>query len=547
MDAEALPKSSPSLCFGRFELDLQRGTLKADGRVITLRPKTFALLAHFAKHPGRLIAKTELMEAVWPNVVVTDDSLTQLIGELRAVLDTPGVIQTVARRGYRMEPPEQPAKPSSSTRHRRAVIVGFATLASGASLSLWWVREAARPLRSLDSAIAAQRMVAVLPFTEVSGVPSKLPADTITEDVSMAIARIPDVLVFANSSTAGFVDPINAARVLKATHVLSGSIERSDGSALIRARLLDARRGAMLWSERFEGDGNSTAAWQRDIAQRIAQSIDVQMRDPLRDDQLDMPPPVAEIRKGVFLAIHAGTREELLRARALLESALAADPESVVALTFWAFTNTQEVMRHWSTDREKQIEKAAAALDRAMALRRDYWPVYFHRSFVLYLQGHIDEAAKACEAVLTLWPNEPHALQRLGFYRLQQGRASEVASAVQLAMRLNPLESTQTASGHFYIGMALFHQRLDDESYAQMQAANAADSRFSFSRAWMASIDALRGRDDDALVNLTEFERLLPNQTVAALRDAETSKNTSYWAERQRFYSGLKKAGLAAG
>ena len=545
MDAEALPKSSSPLCFGRFELDLQRGTLKADGSEIALRPKTFALLAHLAKNPDRLIPKAELMEAVWPKVVVTDDSLTQLIGELRTVLGTPGIIQTVARRGYRLDMPKRSENPPLTGR-RLAVVGGVATLVSGALLAWWWGHGAARPLR-LDSAIAAQRMVAVLPFTDLGLAPSRLFADTVTEDVSMAVARIPDVMVFANASTAGFVDPVSAARSLGATHVLSGSIERGDHSALIRARLFDARTGTMLWSERFDGDGQSTAAWQRDIAQRIAQSLDVQMRDPLHDDRLDMPAPVAETRQGIHLAIHAGTRDDLLRARALLESALAADPDSVVALTFWAFTHTQEVMRHWSTDSDRQVAKAAVALDRAMALRHDYWPVYFHRSFVLFLQGHIDEAAQACEAVLALWPNEPHALQRLGFYRLQQGRASEVAAPVQLAMRLNPLESTQAASGHFYLGMALFHQHHDEEAYAEMQAANTADPRFPFGRAWMASIDALRGRNDDARFNLAAFEKLVPRQTVASLRAAETSKNANFWTERERFYSGLREAGLATG
>jgi hypothetical protein len=63
----------------------------------------------------------------------------------------------------------------------------------------------------------------------------------------------------------------------------------------------------------------------------------------------------------------------------------------------------------------------------------------------------------------------------------------------------------------------------------------------------MASIDALHGRQDDARAHLAAFERLLPQETVAAMRAAESSKNAIYWSERDRFYSGLRKAGLAAG
>jgi Transcriptional regulatory protein, C terminal len=55
-------------------------------------------------HPGRLVSKDELMTAVWPNVVVTDDSLVQAVGDIRRALG-PGAaqaIRTVPRRGYRL-------------------------------------------------------------------------------------------------------------------------------------------------------------------------------------------------------------------------------------------------------------------------------------------------------------------------------------------------------------------------------------------------------------------------------------------------------------
>ena len=101
-----------SLTFGRFVLDLKRGCLLLDGREITLRPKTFAVLQYLATHPGRLIGKEELLEAVWPNLVVTDDTLVQSIGELRRALGDLGarLITTVPRRGYRFESQDAPAE-----------------------------------------------------------------------------------------------------------------------------------------------------------------------------------------------------------------------------------------------------------------------------------------------------------------------------------------------------------------------------------------------------------------------------------------------------
>ena len=99
-----------SLTFGRFVLDLHRGLLLLDGREVALRPKTFAVLQYLVTHPGRLIGKEELLEAVWPNLVIREDSHEQSIEELRSALGDSGarLIFTEPRGGYRFEAAEAP-------------------------------------------------------------------------------------------------------------------------------------------------------------------------------------------------------------------------------------------------------------------------------------------------------------------------------------------------------------------------------------------------------------------------------------------------------
>ena len=65
--------SEQKLTFGRFVLDLNRGCLLADGREITLRPKTFAVLHYLVAHPGRLISKEELLEHFEHELVRADE------------------------------------------------------------------------------------------------------------------------------------------------------------------------------------------------------------------------------------------------------------------------------------------------------------------------------------------------------------------------------------------------------------------------------------------------------------------------------------------
>ena len=88
--------------FGEFTLDVAQGRVLKAGEEIKLRPKVFETLKYLVEHAGRLIGKQELMQAVWPDAFVTDDSLVQCTLELRRALDdrTQQLLKTVPRRGY---------------------------------------------------------------------------------------------------------------------------------------------------------------------------------------------------------------------------------------------------------------------------------------------------------------------------------------------------------------------------------------------------------------------------------------------------------------
>ena len=93
---------TPNYRFGEFLLDVGRGCVLRGGTEIKLRPKVYEALKYLVEHPGRLIEKQELIQAVWPDAFVTDDSLVQCTVELRRALDDHGqkLLKTVPRRGY---------------------------------------------------------------------------------------------------------------------------------------------------------------------------------------------------------------------------------------------------------------------------------------------------------------------------------------------------------------------------------------------------------------------------------------------------------------
>jgi len=88
--------------FAGLALDLVRGCVRREDREIELRPKCYALLRYLVENAGRLVSKDELMQAVWPNVLVTDESLTRCVCDLRLALHdrAQDIIKTVRGRGF---------------------------------------------------------------------------------------------------------------------------------------------------------------------------------------------------------------------------------------------------------------------------------------------------------------------------------------------------------------------------------------------------------------------------------------------------------------
>src|SRR5439155_27068826 len=88
--------------FAGHTLDVARSSLRAADREIVLRPKSLEVLLYLVENAGRLITKDELLSAIWPNVIVTEDSLTHCVSEIRDALgdEQRRVVKTVSRRGY---------------------------------------------------------------------------------------------------------------------------------------------------------------------------------------------------------------------------------------------------------------------------------------------------------------------------------------------------------------------------------------------------------------------------------------------------------------
>ena len=136
-----------TILFPPFCLDLRAGRLLRGSQPVRLRPKTFAVLRYLVQRAGALVTKDELLDAVWADTAVTENTLTQSIGELRRALKDdstpPRFIETVHHRGFRFI-----ALTSGDSR-----VAGGASAASPSADNLLAVGRSAE-LRRLDEALS---------------------------------------------------------------------------------------------------------------------------------------------------------------------------------------------------------------------------------------------------------------------------------------------------------------------------------------------------------------------------------------------------------
>src|SRR5437660_1574288 len=213
--------------FEGYTLDLTRGCLRAGEDEIKVRPKCFELLRYLVENPGRVLLKDEFAEAVWPKVIVTDDSLTQCISDLRNALNDVErrIIKTVRGQGYLFAAP----------------------------ISILAIEDTKH-----SPVFAPPRLsIVVLPFANLSGDPDQeYFADAVTDDLTTDLSRISGSFVIARSTAFTFkgkpADAKQIGRELGVRYVLEGSVQRAGDQVRMNVQLIDAEGGAHVWADRFE-------------------------------------------------------------------------------------------------------------------------------------------------------------------------------------------------------------------------------------------------------------------------------------------------------
>ena len=564
--------------FDGFTLDVMRRAVRRGERDIELRPKSFDVLCCLVERAGQPVAKEEIIEAVWPNVVVGDESLARCVSDVRRALgDTDQrIIKTLPRRGYLFAAPvtkaitdaavsssgapEQsgPSGPKSTLSHSARALpkkwlawggLSAATLLLVIGTGVWfWPRPS-------SVVFPGQPSIAVLAFANMSGDPREdYLSDGISEDVTTSLSKFTELLVIANESAFRFKErPPDVKRIgreLGVRYLVLGSTRRDTERIRVTAQLIEAASGARLWAEQYDIDRSGLFSVQDEIVQKIVATLVSRISKSELDRALRKPPQDLTAHdyylrgNALMRDIPPGKNgEAIASARALYEQAIGADPYYAPAMQGLALTYFRawmhrspdhpignEFQRQDILDRAEALARKAVELDSSLAKGRATL------GWILYWQQRPKEGLTEFERAFD--SNSNFVDGRFGALLALNGRAPEAIEYLKRVMRLDPFYSPICI---YYLGMAYFFAGRYEEANELIKSVSAQLADRRPAKVLLAAISAHLGHTEQALATAAEVLRTDPEFRIANWLKSLRIANKEY---AERLAINLRKAGL---
>jgi DNA-binding winged helix-turn-helix (wHTH) protein/tetratricopeptide (TPR) repeat protein len=404
--------------FGPFTVDAGSYRLLRGSDVIPLSPKIIDLLLYLVARQSSLVPKDELFAALWPDVAVTDNALTQAVSELRQALgddaSKPTYIQTVARRGYRF----------------------IASVEAGVPGPPAPEPAIEAPARAKAPAIAVMDFANVSTDREFAWLSSGI-AETVTNDLRAAgTLRIIDRVrvVEAVRRTGQELAALRADLHLDLAVV--GSFQRSGDRLRITARVVDAASGEALAEAKADGALEQVFDLQDRIVEQFAETLGT-----AESDATAFRPHRETSSLEAYQAFTEGrVRLESLDAALVpgaiadFERAVVLDPRYALAhvglgnARFWQY----EMSRARNQPDAALLARAIDHVQRAIELERDLAEAQATYAFLLVSAGRFSEARAAARRAVALEPGYWGNQFRLGHAEWGEDRLRTLARAMEL-------------------------------------------------------------------------------------------------------------------
>jgi TolB-like protein len=477
--------------FGQFSLQLRPPGLFRHGAPVKLGSRALDILCVLAVARGEIVSKNQLLDRVWPGLVVEENNLAVHISALRRELadgmNGQSLLVTVPGRGYRLIGLKEPAT----------------------------VQATPAPLQWEGIPGAS---IAVLPFENLStDSRQEYFADGVVEDIITGLARINWLSVIARNSTftyKGKATDINQVREeLGVRYVLKGSIRRSNDRVRIVAQLIEAQSGVHLWAERYDRLLDDIFAVQDEIAMSVIGAIEPNLRKAEIERVKRKRPESLDAYDLVLRAlpfVHKWMPDGAATAIPLLQKALELEPSYAHAHALLArcfhFRFSRGGLR--DEDRTVAIRHARAAIigdsDDATTLAIAALVIWFDERDPATALDLFDRALALSNSNVTALGNSAFALAWMGKVEIATERAHR-------AIRLCPFDNTIS-----YMALSVAQIIGNQYEKARESALRAVESNPSFSIPHAILAVALVGvhREDEARAEARSVVELDPTFTT---------------------------------
>ena len=517
-------------------LDTRRQLLLRGTESVRLRPRSYDVLLHLVRNAGRLVSKQELMDVVWKDVIVTDDSLVQCLTEIRRALGgAEGVIETVRGRGYLFNTEvrwtgneavgslaAEPAVSSGATspteggvvipaprwtRLRRALIVACAVLLLGIGARIWTARS---PDVAPSDPGAPIRAIAVLPFENLSRDPEQeYFADGMTDDLITELSKISTLRVISRTSVMRLKQtrqgPAQIARQLGVDALVTGTVLRSAERVRVSAQVIQISPEKNLWADRYERPLGDIVVLQGTLARQITEAIRVTLT-PQEANRFAQERYVDEEAREAYLKgryyWNKRTEEATWKAIDYFRRAIAKDGNDARAYAGLADSYVSlalvEALQEAIPPNEgfpKAREAVTTALEIDETLGEAHATLgHIHFQYDRDWAGAEREFKRAIE----LSPNYASAHLWYALSLMWRGRHDEALLEVTRARQLDPLLLAVNAN----VGFILAAARRYDEAIAECRKTVELDPNFPLAHYRLGQIYTLKGMYSEAIPEL---------------------------------------------
>jgi TolB-like protein/DNA-binding winged helix-turn-helix (wHTH) protein/Tfp pilus assembly protein PilF len=470
---------------GDLTIDIGRQRVTRGEQEIPLPKLSFDLLLALVRAAPNVVALDALVAEVWPNVVVSPETLSQRVKLLREALDddsrSPRYIASLRSRGYRFMPAVvRPAttgtSPAASASPRRRFVAWVGALiilgAVGAAvLSAYDAgRQNAESLATPAASLLPARTVAVLPFQNLSTeaeADSELIAFGVAEGLLHRLASMHDLTLIARTSSfAAAATPTADARTigknLNARYLIEGSVQRSGSRLRITAQLIDAMDGAHVWSLRFDRTIDDIFAVEDEITQNVAQALQVtltQIRHPYARFGTDAYLTFLQGRALFASRKTADAEEAIKRFERVIE--LAPDFAAAYVDLANAYVNLAHLrVSHLSDPNREAVMRARPLVAKALQLDATLGEAYALRGFIKAFGGDVVGAEADYRRGLELAPNYGLGYEQFSeFLEVELHRFDEALAAIDRARVVDPLRpKSHYMKGRMLAGVGSFKE-----------------------------------------------------------------------------------------